>query len=71
MSIAALLFVKSAMLQNLSLGSKPKAYTIAASSPEYGFCFDPTLSVEEKVSSFGKLYLECCTPYLDSSTNSH
>jgi hypothetical protein len=59
-SIAALLLVKSAMLQNLSLGSKPKAYAIAASSPEYEFCFDFMPSVEEKASSFGVLCLGIC-----------
>jgi hypothetical protein len=47
-STAALLLVSSAMLQNLSFGSELNARAIAASSAEYGFCFDLMPSVEEK-----------------------
>src|SRR5438477_7817181 len=50
-STAALLLVSSAMLRNLSFGSELNARTIAASSPEYGFCSDLMPSVEEKVMS--------------------
>ena len=55
MSTAALLLVSSAILRNLSFGSKLKARAIAASSPEYGFCSDLMPSVEEKVTSLEPL----------------
>src|SRR5438045_7287473 len=48
---AALLLVCSAMLRNLSFGRELKARTIAASSPEYGFCSDLLPSVEANVMS--------------------
>jgi hypothetical protein len=50
---AALLFIDSMILPDLSIGSVLKACSIAASSLEYGFCSDLAPSVEEKVPSFG------------------
>ena len=53
MRTAALLRVESSIRLDVSGGSVLNALSIAASSPEYGFCSDLGPSVEEKVPSFG------------------
>jgi hypothetical protein len=55
---AALLRVEISIRLDLSVGRMPNARSIAASSPEYGFCSDLGPSVEEKVPSFGLLYTD-------------
>ena len=58
MRTAALLRVESSIQLDRSTGNMPNARSIAASSPEYGFCSDLRLSVKEKVSSFRLLYTD-------------
>ncbi len=46
------------MRLNLSASSMPNARSIAISSPEYRFCSNLSLSVDEKVLSFRLLYTD-------------
>ena len=56
--MAALLFVNSIILLDLSIISMLKARFNTTSSPKYRFCFNLTPSIEEKVLSFRLLQID-------------